>query len=90
MMSSGAGNKENGDSGEVNVSQMLGNMFSKVNPNDLESLKFYLDSKKSGVEEYANAIEYSYDVVPQIYRLEKNDIRQVNPDRSHCSKRRCG
>lgn len=82
MMSSGAGNKENGDSGEVNVSQMLGNMFSKVNPNDLESLKFYLDSKKSGVEEYANAIEYSYDVVPQIYRLEKNDIRQVNPDRS--------
>lgn len=82
MMSSGAGNKENGGSGEVNVSQMLGNMFSKVSPNDLESLKSYFDSGKSGVEEYANAIEYSYDVVPQIYRLEKNNIRQVNPDRS--------
>ncbi|MCI8371809.1 MAG: ABC transporter ATP-binding protein/permease [Lachnospiraceae bacterium] len=68
-------------SGEVHVSQRITSMLSKVDPNDLESLKLYLDSGTSGIESYTNAIEYSYDVTPQIYRLEDNQVRQVNPDR---------
>ena len=76
----GGGSQE--ESGEVTVTQMLTNLFSRVEPNDLESLKSYFDSGASGIEEYAHAIEYSYDVAPQIYRQEEDSVRQVNPDHS--------
>lgn len=76
----GGGSQEK--SGEVTVTQMLTNLFSRVEPNDLESLKSYFDSGASGIEEYAHAIEYSYDVAPQIYRQEEDSVRQVNPDHS--------
>ena len=36
----------------------------------------------SGIEQYTNAIEYSYNVTPQIYRKDGDGIRQVNPDTS--------
>lgn len=68
--------------GQINVIQMVTNMFSKMDSNDLESLKQYLDSGDSGIEQYTSSIEYTYNVVPQIYRQEKDDIRQVNPDKS--------
>ena len=69
--------------GEVHVIQMVADMFSTMDTNDLESLKAYLDSGESGVEKYTNAVEYSYSVTPQIYLEEADgDIRQVNPDRS--------
>src|SRR5699024_9648299 len=53
-----------------------------MDSNDLESLKTYLDSGDSGIEQYTNAIEYSYNVTPQIYRQDGDGIRQVNPDKS--------
>ena len=68
--------------GEVHVINMVTDMFSTLDSNDLESLKFYLDSGKSGIEAYTNAIEYSYNIVPQIYREEENTVRQVHPDTS--------
>ena len=68
--------------GEVGVAQMVTNMFSKMNSNDLESLKTYLDSDESGVSQYANSVEYTYSVSPQIFREDGNNIRQVNPDKS--------
>ena len=71
------------DKGEVNVIQMVTDMFSTMDSNDLASLKEFLDSGDSGIEAYTNAVEYSYNAVPQIYRLDGEDgIRQVNPDRS--------
>lgn len=77
----GAGQTEE-DSGDVNVIQMITNLFSTMDANDLESLKKYLDSGDSGIEKYINAIEYSYPSVPQIYREDGDSIRQVNPDQS--------
>ena len=68
--------------GEVHVINMVTDMFSTLDSNDLESLKFYLDSGESGIEAYTNAIEYSYNIVPQIYREEENTVRQVHPDTS--------
>lgn len=68
--------------GQVNVIQMVSNMFSKMDSNDLDSLKKYLDSGSSGIDQYANSIEYTYNIVPQIYRQEDGRIRQVNPDKS--------
>ncbi len=76
---SDSGEEEQGD---INVISMLTNMFSKMDSNDLKSLKQFLDTDDSGISQYARAIEYSYDTVPQIYRLEGEGIRQVNPDHS--------
>lgn len=68
--------------GEVGVAQMVTNMFSKMNSNDLESLKVYLDSNESSISQYANSVEYTYSVSPQIFPENGKNIRQVNPDKS--------
>ena len=80
---SGKNNEKSKD--QVKVVQMVTNMFSTMDSNDLESLKKYLDSGKSKVEEYTNAVEYKYDVSPQIYKENGDSIRQVNPDQSFSS-----
>ena len=68
--------------GEVGVAQMVTNMFSKMNSNDLESLKAYLDSNESSISQYANSVECTYSVSPQIFLENGKNIRQVNPDKS--------
>ena len=75
---------ENGqkESGDIHVVEMVTDMFSTMDSNDLESLKKYLDSGESGIDKYTNAVEYSYNVTPQIYREEGDTIRQVHPDTS--------
>ena len=67
---------------EVGVAQMVTNMFSKMNSNDLESLKVYLDSNESSISQYANSVECTYSVSPQIFLENRKNIRQVNPDKS--------
>lgn len=81
MMLSNAGG-EGEKSGDVKVIQMVTDMFSTMDSNDLKSLRAYLEGGKSGIEAYANAVEYSYNVVPQIYRQEGDGVRQVHPDKS--------
>ena len=61
---------------------MVTNMFSTVDTNDLKSLKAYLESGESGIEDYVNSIEYSYNVTPQIYRQDGENVHRVNPDSS--------
>lgn len=78
----GGGQGEGGEPGEINVIQMVTDMFSTMDSNDLGALKEYLESGESGIEEYTNAVEYSYNIVPQIYRQDEDKIRQVNPDKS--------
>ena len=70
------------DPGEINIIEMVTDMFSTMDSNDLKSLKAWLDSGESGIDQYTSAVEYSYDIMPQIYRLEGDGIRQVNPDNS--------
>ncbi len=82
MMSGSSASRSEDRIGEVTVSQTLSNMFSKVEPNDLESLKQYFDSGSSGIEPYTKAIEYSYNIAPQIFSVDDDSVRQVNPDRS--------
>ena len=67
---------------EIHVIKMITEMFSKMDSNDLASLKKYLDSEGSEMEPYVNAVEYSYNVSPQIYKQSGDAIRQVHPDRS--------
>ena len=68
--------------GEVAILDMVTNMFSTMNSNDLKSLKTWLDSGTSGIEQYTSAVEYSYDIMPQVYLQQKDGVRQVNPDSS--------
>ena len=77
----GAGVEE-AEEADIQVGNMLTGMFSTVGTNDLESLKAYLDSGDSGIEEYTNAIEYAYNVSPQIYSADTEEVRQVHPDQS--------
>ena len=79
-MSGAGGDKKDPD--KVNVVDTVTNLFSKVESNDLQSLKHYLDSDKSGIKEYTNSIEYKYDITPQIFRIDGDKVRQVNPDKS--------
>lgn len=81
MMGAATAQSEKKD-GEVGVAQMVTNMFSKMNSNDLESLKAYLDSNESSISQYANSVEYTYSVSPQIFLENRKNIRQVNPDKS--------
>ena len=73
------------EDGKVKVMQLVTNMFSTMDSNDLKSLKEYLDEGKSGIEKYTNAVEYSYSVTPQIFKEEKDGVRQVHPDQSFSS-----
>lgn len=82
MMGGDGSQRIEGGEGEVGVTQMITNLLSKVDANDLRSLKTYLDSGDSGVEQYTKAVEYTYNVSPQIYRIEGSGVRQVHPDRS--------
>ena len=70
---------------QVHVSEMITNMFSKIGSNDLASLKQYFDSGDSKIDNYTNAVEYTYDVSPQIYSSDTKNIRQVHPDNSFSS-----
>lgn len=78
----GKDSKDSGKKNEIKVQEVVTNMFSTMNSNDLASLKKYLDGGADGISDYTNAIEYSYSVTPQIYREYGDSIRQVHPDQS--------
>ncbi|MDR3136039.1 MAG: ABC transporter ATP-binding protein/permease [Coriobacteriales bacterium] len=62
---------------------IISSILDRVQNNDLASLKTFLDSPDSGVSEYVNTIQYTYDVTPQIYLPQTDpEIHQVHPDRS--------
>lgn len=81
LLSEAPGSSDTPD-GQVGILEMVNKLFSTMNSNDLQSLKTYLDSGQSGIEAYSSAVEYSYNCKPQIYRMEKDGVRQVNPDSS--------
>ena len=81
MGRNGGSSKEDKETdGDVTEMQIISDMFSSVEKNDLASLKAYLDSEESHILDYAKAVEYSYNVSPLIYRKDGNGVRRVNPD----------
>ena len=82
MMTGSGNSRAKAEPGKVGVSEMVTSMFSTMDANDLASLKEYLDGGESGIEDSVKSIEYTYSVSPQIYRLEEDGARQVNPDQS--------
>ena len=83
---SGANQREDGRVYEV---PLMSGMLTSVGTNDLASLKTWLEDPDPGsggnasMEPLVNAIEYSYDVTPQIFASDYSEgPRQVNPDAS--------
>ena len=70
---------------EIQVMQIISSMLSKIGSNDLEAFKEYLESGESDIEDYVKAIEYEYDISPQLYLSDGDDYVQVNPDSSMSS-----
>lgn len=67
--------------GDVREASVISSMFTTVTENDLGSLKEYLESDESGIDEYVRAVEYQYDVTPSIYLMDEDEsIHQVNPN----------
>ncbi len=54
-------------------------MLSGMTTNDLKSLKAYFESRDCDINRYVQAIEYSYNVTPRIYKVNGDSYRQVNP-----------
>ena len=77
--------KKQSSKNDIQVANMMTTMFSKIGSNDLESLKSYIQSNQKQLKNYSNAIEYTYNVTPQIYRYQDNTYRQVNPDKTFSS-----
>lgn len=70
-----------GGEGYVREINLLASMFESVTNNDLKSLKEFFDDEKNEVWNHVNAIEYSYDVTPQIFLGDTSGgVYQVNPD----------
>ncbi|MBR3437101.1 MAG: ATP-binding cassette domain-containing protein [Lachnospiraceae bacterium] len=73
--------------GEVTERKTLTELFSKVETNDLRSLKAWFEGEEKPLEGNVRAIEYSYSITPQIFRLDRGKdgtekYRQVNPDQT--------
>ncbi|MCC8191658.1 MAG: FtsX-like permease family protein [Ruminococcus sp.] len=78
-MSSTVGNSGSDDA-EISVTEIVSTLFSEMNSNDLASLKEYIDSGESDLESYSTAVEYIYDLEPEIYLESDDSVRKVNPD----------
>ncbi len=77
------GSQDAADDKPIHEAKMVSSMFGSIGSNDLAALKSFLDSPESGIGEYVNSIEYSYNVTPQIFSSDTSDgVRQVNPDTS--------
>ncbi len=81
------GSDESEEGEEINVIQTVTGMFSSVDTNDLASLKEYLESGETDIEDYTTSIEYKYDVAPQIYRLIEDENSEEEETDSKSSKK---
>jgi len=79
-----AKNEELEAKGKKDVSewQTLTSIFSGVRTNDLKSLRAYFESDECDIYDHVQALEYDYNLTPQVFKEYGNDYRQVNPDTS--------
>ncbi|MFR5683447.1 MAG: ATP-binding cassette domain-containing protein [Clostridia bacterium] len=63
------------------IGDMLSIMGSKIQSNNLELFKKYLESEESNIKDYTTAIGYEYDLNLQLYKSDTSSgILQVNPN----------
>ena len=62
------------------MSEMMATMSAKVQSNNLEAFKSYIESDETNIKDYTSAISYSYNLNLQIYKDDTDEIVQVNPN----------
>ena len=79
-----AGEADGEASAEQDVREipMLSGFFEQMVTNDLGALRAYFESGESDIYDNVQAIEYNYNIVPQIYLEQEAGVRQINPDQS--------
>lgn len=70
------------DEKDVSEWSAITNILSGVTANDLKSLKEFFESGECDIDDYVQNIEYSYNIVPRIYKENDSGYRQVNPNNS--------
>lgn len=66
--------------GAIEEVPMMTQMFSQVKNNNLKEFKVFLDSEESGIRPYVHTVQYSYGIVPNIYKADTSEgIVQLNP-----------
>lgn len=81
--SSGSSSDDGSSDSGIKEAPTITNMFKSVGKNDLRSLKEYLDADGGGIRQHARAIQYSYDVKPELYLENANGtVTEVNPESS--------
>ena len=73
---------ENPSDDMITEQQMMGSWLAATKTNDLASLKSWIDSGESGIEDNVRAIDYGYGLSPQIYLVQEGSYRQVCPDQT--------
>lgn len=62
------------------MTNMMSTMSAKVQSNNLEEFKNYIENGESSLFDYSSAISYSYNLDLQIFKDETENIVQVNPN----------
>lgn len=63
----------------VKERKMITALFANTSENDLASFRNWIESDESRIKDYAKDIEYAYGITPLIYRLDGEQVHQVNP-----------
>ena len=68
--------------GTIREIPRVNQILSSFKTNDLVALKNYFDTEAPEIYDYTNGIEYTYDLVPEIYYYapDKDEYKQVNPN----------
>ena len=62
------------------LTEMINNLNSSKEKNNLNKFKTYLEKNEQEFNKYASVISYKYNVTPKIYRIDGNEkVVQVNP-----------
>jgi len=80
----GEGEKEEHEEGKIYsraiVNNILETISTKIQTNNLEAFKLFIESDETDIKNYINAIQYSYNLDLNIYKQdEEENIQQVNP-----------
>ena len=85
QMEQNSSGSDQGEESDVQVRErkVASGMFSGIKNNDLKALKAYFDENSQKIDSLTSAIEYTYSVTPQIYRLDPDKgYRQIHPDQT--------
>ena len=70
------------DHKDVEEWRAVSGFFTGINSNDLKSLRAYFESDECDIYDHVQALEYNYNLTPQIYKETDDSYRQVNPDKT--------